>query len=44
MAALSFPTSDTKSLSVNLELGAYVFICNLPAHYSQGMYVAFKVQ
>ena len=44
MAALSFPTSDTTSLSVNVAPGAYVFICNLPARYSQGMCVAFKVQ
>jgi uncharacterized cupredoxin-like copper-binding protein len=35
---------DTKTLSIDLEPGSYVFICNLPAHYSQGMYIAFKVQ
>ena len=36
--------SDTKSLTVTLEPGAYVFVCNLPAHYSQGMYTAFTVK
>ncbi len=35
---------DTKTLSIDLKPGAYVFICNIPAHYAQGMYVAFKVQ
>ena len=35
---------ETKTLAIDLAPGAYVFICNLPAHYGQGMYVAFKVQ
>ena len=35
---------DTKTLTIDLAPGAYVFVCNLPAHYGQGMYVAFKVQ
>lgn len=35
---------DTKSLTVKLEPGKYVFVCNLPAHYGQGMYVAFTAQ
>lgn len=36
--------SDTKTLTVSLESGKYVLICNLPAHYAQGMSVAFTVQ
>lgn len=35
---------ETKTLTVKLDAGKYVFICNLPAHYAQGMYVAFTVQ
>lgn len=31
------------SLTVTLDAGKYVFICNLPEHYSQGMNVAFTV-
>ena len=28
-------------LSVTLEAGSYVIICNIPSHYQQGMHVAF---
>lgn len=36
---------DTKTLTVSLEPGKYVlFICNLTAHYTLGMYVAFTVE
>src|SRR4249919_46548 len=28
---------STESLTVNLDAGSYVLICNLPGHYSQGM-------
>jgi len=31
------------SLDVNLDAGAYVLVCNLPAHYEQGMFAAFTV-
>jgi len=31
------------SLSVNLEAGNYVLICNLPGHYAAGMSTAFTV-
>jgi uncharacterized cupredoxin-like copper-binding protein len=34
---------STKSLTVTLDAGNYVFICNLPGHYQQGMHVAFTV-
>jgi uncharacterized cupredoxin-like copper-binding protein len=32
-----------KSLTVTLDAGNYVLICNLPGHYSQGMHAAFTV-
>ena len=31
------------SLDVNLDAGPYVLVCNLPAHYEQGMFAAFTV-
>ena len=31
------------SLSVNLEAGSYVLVCNLPTHYAAGMYAGFTV-
>jgi uncharacterized cupredoxin-like copper-binding protein len=34
---------STESLSVNLDAGSYVFICNLPGHYAQGMHASFSV-
>jgi uncharacterized cupredoxin-like copper-binding protein len=36
------PGTDT-SLSVNLQPGSYVLVCNLPAHYEAGMRAAFTV-
>ena len=33
----------TPHLTVDLQPGKYVFICNLPAHYVSGMRVAFEV-
>jgi uncharacterized cupredoxin-like copper-binding protein len=32
-----------QSLTVNLDAGSYVLICNLPGHYRQGMHTAFTV-
>jgi len=32
-----------ESLTVNLDSGNYVLICNLPGHYAQGMHAAFTV-
>ena len=32
-----------QSLTVNLDAGSYVLICNLPGHYAQGMHAAFTV-
>jgi uncharacterized cupredoxin-like copper-binding protein len=34
---------STESLTVNLDPGNYVVICNLPGHYRQGMHQAFTV-
>ena len=31
------------TLTTNLEAGSYVFICNVPGHYSQGMHTGFTV-
>ncbi|MGZ4137107.1 MAG: hypothetical protein ACXVPX_06000 [Actinomycetota bacterium] len=36
--------ASTESLSVDLEAGNYVAICNLPAHYQQGMHTSFTVE
>jgi uncharacterized cupredoxin-like copper-binding protein len=33
----------SSSLDVDLDAGAYVLVCNLPAHYEQGMFAAFTV-
>ena len=32
---------STQSLTVTLDAGNYVFICNLPGHYAQGMHTSF---
>jgi uncharacterized cupredoxin-like copper-binding protein len=34
---------STQSLTVTLDAANYVFICNLPGHYKQGMHAAFTV-
>lgn len=34
---------STQELKVTLTAGKYVLICNLPAHYKQGMHTAFTV-
>ena len=33
----------TPTLTVDLEAGSYVIICNVPGHYGQGMHTAFTV-
>ncbi|HEX5139830.1 MAG TPA: cupredoxin domain-containing protein [Dehalococcoidia bacterium] len=35
---------ESKELTVDLEPGRYVFICNITAHYGLGMHVDFTVQ
>ena len=45
-----FPVGETQSLTVDLEAGAYVLICNIydeaeaEAHYAEGMLTAFTVE
>jgi uncharacterized cupredoxin-like copper-binding protein len=36
-------SGSDQELKVNLAAGKYVLICNLPAHYQQGMHAAFTV-
>ena len=38
------PVGATKTLSVKLQPGHYVVICNLVGHYAQGMHVPLTVQ
>ncbi len=35
---------DTPSKTFNLTPGKYVFVCNIPGHYRNGMVVAFQVK
>jgi uncharacterized cupredoxin-like copper-binding protein len=35
---------SSQSLTVNLDAGSYVLICNLPGHYSQGMHAGFTAE
>lgn len=34
---------STQSLTVTLDAANYVFICNIPGHYAQGMHTSFTV-
>jgi uncharacterized cupredoxin-like copper-binding protein len=38
-----FPPGESRQISVNLDPGHYVLICNLPDHYEQGMRIDFTV-
>lgn len=38
-----FPAGSSESLTLELDAGAYVLVCNLPGHYEQGMRAAFLV-
>jgi uncharacterized cupredoxin-like copper-binding protein len=42
-AAEDIPPSNSRDITVNLEAGHYVLICNLPGHYMQGMRIDFTV-
>lgn len=42
-AAEDIPPSNSRDITVNLDAGHYVLICNLPGHYLQGMRVDFTV-
>ncbi len=39
-----FAAGETQEVSVDLEAGSYVLICNLPGHYDLGMRAAFTVE
>lgn len=38
-----FSPGTTKTLTLNLDPGKYVLICNVPGHYQQGLHAAFTV-
>lgn len=38
-----FPGESSENLTLQLDAGAYVLVCNLPGHYEQGMRAAFSV-
>ena len=40
----SLDANKTESKKMDLKAGKYVLVCNLPAHYGQGMRVAFTVE
>jgi uncharacterized cupredoxin-like copper-binding protein len=35
---------DSADLTVDLEAGSYVIICNVPTHYGEGMHTSFTVE
>jgi uncharacterized cupredoxin-like copper-binding protein len=37
------PEGESGSVTLDLEAGNYVLVCNIAKHYSQGMYTAFTV-
>jgi uncharacterized cupredoxin-like copper-binding protein len=39
----SFDEGLTKTITLDLESGAYVLLCNIAKHYDRGMYTAFTV-
>ncbi|MDA0815195.1 MAG: sulfocyanin-like copper-binding protein [Chloroflexi bacterium] len=39
-----FATGTTESGTFALDAGSYVLICNIPAHYAQGMHTTFTVE
>ena len=40
----SLDANKTESKKMDLKAGKYVLVCNLPAHYGQGMRIAFTVE
>lgn len=39
-----FPAGQSESGTFTLTAGSYILICNIPAHYEQGMYLGFTVE
>lgn len=38
-----FDVDTTQTLALDLQPGSYQLVCNIPNHYSKGMYFAFEV-
>lgn len=38
-----FDPGSTETLTLSLDAGSYVLVCNVPGHYEQGMRTAFSV-
>jgi uncharacterized cupredoxin-like copper-binding protein len=38
-----YPANENRLLSLDLDAGHYVLICNLPGHYEQGMYFELTI-
>ena len=43
-ASADLDVGGSEDVSVELEAGSYVLICNVPGHYTSGMFTAFTVQ
>ena len=43
-ASSDLDAGEAEDLTVELEAGSYVLICNVPAHYDSGMTIAFVVE
>ena len=43
-SSANLDVGDTEELTVDLEPGSYVLICNIPTHYDAGMTTAFTVE
>jgi uncharacterized cupredoxin-like copper-binding protein len=44
LGELEAQVGESKDLTVNLEPGHYVLLCNVAGHYAQGMFLDFTVQ
>ncbi len=39
-----YPAETNETLAVTLDAGSYQLVCNLPGHYSNGMFTGFEVE
>ncbi len=44
LASITLNPGESKTVSADMTAGHYAIICDLPGHYSQGMYTNFTVQ